>query len=264
MGRWHKLFVMLGKMFYSFFSFIGELSVFTFEVGKNIFRKPFYRKELVESLLEIGYKSLPIVVTISFFTGMIMTLNVGKAMDNIIKGTSQYIGSGIMLVMVKELGPMLTAIAIISRVGAGTTAQISTMKATEQVDALKIMSISPIKFLVVPRVIGMVIMMPFISSIAVLSGVLGGMFMAVVYLDQSVFTYIDKTLFVLRARHILDLVIKSAVLGFFIGVVSCFYGMKSEGGARGVGIFTTRSVVVSVIVIVIVDYIVTYILMAFK
>ncbi|MEN2998463.1 MAG: ABC transporter permease [Brevinematia bacterium] len=259
-----NVFAILGRAFYEALAYVGELAIFSYSVLKNFFRKPFYKKELLEALVEIGYKSLPIVVTISFFTGMIMTLNVGKSMDNIVKGTSQYIGSGIMLVMIKEFGPVLTAVALISRVGAGITAQISTMKATEQLDALKIMSISPIRFLVVPKVLGMVIMMPFISSIAVVSGVLGGMVMAVIYLDQSVFTYIDKTLFVLRSRHILDMIIKSSILGFFIGIVSCFYGMRSEGGAKGVGVFTTKSVVASVVTIVIIDYIVTYILMMIK
>lgn len=261
MGRLYDFVGIFGRFFYRFLTYIGELSLFLYEVIKNFFGKPFYKKELIESLVEIGYKSLPIVITISFFSGMIMTLNVGKSMDNIVKGTSQYIGSGIMLVMIKEFGPVLTAIALISRVGAGITAQISTMKATEQIDALKIMAISPMRFLVVPKVLGMVIMMPFISAIAVVSGVVGGMVMVVMYLDQSIFTYIDKVLFVLRSRDILDMVIKSAILGFFIAVVSCFYGMRSEGGARGVGIYTTKSVVSSVITMIIVDYIVTYVLM---
>ncbi|MCX8029105.1 MAG: ABC transporter permease [Brevinematales bacterium] len=260
----HVLLSVVGRIFYDFFSYIGEISIFVYYVIKNTFSKPFYKKELLEALVEIGYKSLPIVVTISFFSGMIMTLNVGKSMDSIVKGTSQYIGSGIMLVMIKEFGPVLTAIALISRVGSGITSQISTMKATEQIDALRIMSISPMKFLVVPKVWGMVIMMPFISSIAVVSGVLGGMIMAITYLDQSIFTYIDKTIFVLRSRDILDMIIKASILGFFIGVVSCFYGIKSEGGARGVGISTTKSVVVSVIFIIIIDYIVTYILMMIR
>lgn len=254
----------IGRAFYSFFSYIGEIFIFSFNVLKNTFSKPFYKKELMEVLVDVGYKSLPIVVTISFLSGMIMTLNVGKSMDSIVKGTSQYIGSGIMLVMIKEFGPVLTAIALISRVGAGITSQISTMKATEQIDALRIMSISPMKFLVVPRVWGIVIMMPFLASISVVSGVIGGMVMVVLYLDQSVFTYFDRVLFVLNPRDIFDMIIKSSILGFFIGIISCMYGMKSEGGARGVGISTTKSVVSSVIVIAIVDYIVTYILMTLR
>lgn len=258
------VFEIIGRWLYKAIVYVGELSVFLAEVIRNVFSKPFYVKELLDALVEIGYRSLPIVITITFFAGMIMTLNVGKSMDNIVKGTSVYVGSGILLVMIKEFGPVLTAIALISRVGAGITAQISTMKATEQIDALKIMSISPVKFLVVPRVLGMVIMMPFMSSIAVVSGVLGGMVMAVFYLDQSVFTYLDKVLFVLRARDILDMIIKSVVLGFLVGIVSCFYGMKSEGGARGVGIYTTKSVVASVLIIIIADYVVTYILMSIR
>ncbi len=258
-----SFFVVIFRIFYKFFEYIGSLSIFSYQVIRNMFSKPFYSKELIVSLVEIGYNSLGIIITISFFAGMIITLNTGKSMDSIVKGTSQYIGSGIMLVMVKEFGPFLTSIALISRVGAGITAQISTMKATEQIDALKIISISPIKFLVVPRVLGMVIIMPFISSIAVVSGVIGGMIMVVLYLDQSIFTYFDKALFILKARYILDMVIKSCVLGFFVGIVSCFYGMKSEGGAKGVGVYTTKSVVASVIIITIVDYFVTSILMLF-
>ncbi|MFN4245441.1 MAG: MlaE family ABC transporter permease [Brevinematia bacterium] len=259
----NRFFSLVFRVFYGFFEYIGSLSLFSYQVFRNIFAKPFYGKELISSLVEIGYNSLGIIITISFFSGMIMTLNIGKSMDSIVKGTSQYIGSGIMLVMIKEFGPVLTSIALISRVGAGITAQISTMKATEQIDALKIMSISPMKFLVVPRVLGMVIMMPFMSAISVFFGILGGMFMVVSYLDQSIFTYIDKVLFVLKARYIFDMIIKSSVLGFFIGIVSCFYGIKSEGGAKGVGIYTTKSVVASVVVIIIVDYIVTSILMSF-
>lgn len=254
----------VGRWLYRFIVYIGEISLFLVDVVKNIFSKPFYVKELLDALVEIGYKSLPIVVTITFFSGMIMTLNVGKSMDSIVKGTSQYVGSGILLVMIKEFGPVLTAIALISRVGAGITAQISTMKATEQVDALKIMSISPIKFLVVPKVVAMVIMMPFLSSIAVFAGVVGGMVMAVFYLDQSIFTYIDKVLFVLRYRDIIDMIVKSVVLGFLVGIVSSFYGMKSEGGAKGVGVYTTKSVVASIIIIIIADYFVTYVLMSIR
>lgn len=254
----------IGFYVYRFIEYIGRLSIFSFEVLKNFFSKPFYFREFVNSLDEVGYNSLSVVFTISFFAGMIMTLNVGKSMDSIVKGTSQYVGAGIMLVMIKEFGPVLTSISLISRVGAGVTAQISTMKATEQIDALRVMSISPMKFLVVPKVLGIVTMMPFLVAISVVSGVFGGMIMAVFYLDQSPFTYLDKVLFVLRSRDILDMVIKSMILGFFIGVVSCFYGMESEGGARGVGIYTTKSVVASFVIIIIVDYIVTFLLMTIR
>ncbi|MGC8766579.1 MAG: MlaE family ABC transporter permease [Brevinematia bacterium] len=254
----------LGSYVYSFFEYIGKLSIFSFQVFKNFFSKPFYLKEFIMSLEEVGYRSLGIIFTISFFSGMIMTLNVGKIMDSIVKGTSQYVGAGILLVMIKEFGPVLTSISLISRVGAGITAQLSTMKATEQIDALKVMSISPVKFLVVPKVLAIVTMIPFLASISVISGVLGGLVMAVLYLDQSYLTYFDKVLFALKKQDIFDMILKSLILGFFIGTVSCFYGMESEGGARGVGIYTTRSVVASFIIIVIIDYIVTFVLISIR
>jgi len=256
--------VKLDKYIIDSLSYIGSISIFIYDVFKNMFSRPFYLKEFFNSMENIGYRSMIIVITVTFFSGMIITLNIGKSMDAIVKGTSQYIGSGMLLVMLKEFGPVLTSIALISRVGAGITAQISMMKATEQIDALEVMSISPMKFIVVPNVIAMVIMAPILSAMGVLFGIFGGLVMVVTYLDQSPNTYIDKVLMVLRGKDIIDMIIKSSVLGFFIAIVSSYYGMKSEGGARGVGIYTTRSVVASVVFIVIVDYIVTSIIMSIR
>ena len=256
--------IKLDKFIIDVVIYIGDISIFIYEILKNLFSKPFYFKEFINSMENIGYRSIPIVVTVTFFSGMIITLNIGKSMDAIVKGTSQYIGSGILLVMLKEFGPVLTSLSLISRVGAGITAQISMMKATEQIDALEVMSISPIKLLVIPNVLAMIIMAPLLSSIGVVSGIIGGLVMVVTYLDQSPNTYIDKVLMVLKANDIIDMIIKSSILGFFIAVVSSYYGMKSEGGARGVGIYTTRSVVASFVFIVIVDYLVTSLLITIR
>ncbi len=259
-----KLLIRLDKFIIDVITYVGEISIFIYEIVRNLFSKPFYLKEFINSMENIGYRSIPIVLTVTFFSGMIITLNIGKSMDAIVKGTSQYIGSGILLVMLKEFGPVLTSISLISRVGAGITAQISMMKATEQIDALEVMSISPIKLLIIPNVLAMIIMAPLLSSIGVVSGILGGLIMVVTYLDQSPNTYLDKVLMVLRSQDIVDMIIKSSILGFFIAVISSYYGMKSEGGAKGVGIYTTRSVVASFVFIIIVDYMVTFLLITIR
>ncbi len=252
-----KLIESLGRYTFESISFLGKLFMFAGEVLVNFFRKPFYPMEVVSHMENVGYKSLPIVVMICFFAGMILSLNIGKSMDNIVKGTSQYIGAGIMLAMLKELGPVLTAIALISRVGASTTSQISSMKATEQIDALEILSIPPINFLVVPRVLGITIMMPFLNAIGTLSGFIGGYIMAISQLEVSTSNYIDKSLIVLKSGDIFEALIKSSILGFVVGIVSSFYGLNSKGGAEGVGIYTTRSVVMSLISVVVVDFLIT-------
>ncbi|MFH1415247.1 MAG: ABC transporter permease [Elusimicrobiota bacterium] len=232
---------------------IGGAALMVKNVFLLLFEKPDDPKNIFKQMVRVGVDSMPIVLLSSLFTGMVLALQSGvasiKAFDEAV-----FLGTLVSFAMVLELGPVLTAMVIAGRVGASITAEIGTMKVTEQIDALYMLGTTPEKYLAVPLFIATVTMLPLITLIGNLVGIWGGYIVAIHAFDIPGSVYINDILTFMQIVHFSHGLIKSVFFGFIIVTVSCYRGFTTSGGAEGVGRSTTRSVVISMILILVFDY----------
>jgi phospholipid/cholesterol/gamma-HCH transport system permease protein len=234
-----------------------------------IFARPFYAQDLVQQMDEIGVKSLGIVLLTGLFTGMVLALQSSVQLRTF--GATIYIGRLVSASMIRELGPVLAGLMVAGRVGSGIAAQLGSMRVTEQIDALNTLGTDPIKKLVTPRVLAALLMMPVLTIINDVVGIIGGNIIASLVVgipsslywrtvleqiaaDGFVFTYIPND-FVMGLS-------KPFVFGGIIAITACYFGINTTGGTEGVGQATTRTVVTSSILILIVDYFLTQLLLS--
>ncbi len=214
-------------------------------------------KTTIEQMVLIGYNSIPIVATICFFVGLIMAMQAAYQLERF--GASIYVADLVGVSMTRELGPLLTAIIVAGRSGSAIAAEIGTMKVNEEIDALRTMGFNPIQFLVVPRLLALLIMLPCLSLIADLVGILGGFFLAVFNLNISFIRYFNQTAEALVMKDIITGLVKTFFFATIIAQVGAYQGFIVKGGAEGVGKSTTASVVMSIFLIIIADLITTMI-----
>ena len=239
---------LLGRRFVEFVRYAGGTSILLGETLFWIPMPPLRRRQIIEQMSKIGVDSLPIVSLISLFTGMVLALQSAYQMQKL--SAEMYIASLVALSMTRELGPVLTALIVAGRVGASITAELGTMQVTEQIDALETLATNPVKYLVVPRFLALVIMIPILTLYADAIGCLGGYLIGVYKLDISHALYMKFTWKALKYKDIYTGLIKSTFFAVIICIIACFEGMKAEGGAEGVGKATTSSVVTSFILII--------------
>jgi phospholipid/cholesterol/gamma-HCH transport system permease protein len=234
-----------------------------------IFVKPFYTADLFQQMDVIGVGSLGIVLLTGFFTGMVLALQLSVQLQQL--GQTALVGKLIAASMVRELGPVLAGLMVAGRVGSGIAAQLGSMRVTEQIDALNTLGTDPIKKLVTPRVLAALIMLPILTIINDFVGILGGNIIAKFYLGlptamywRTVFEQMLSGGFTLRyiPNDYIQGLIKPFVFGGIISTVACFHGLKTTGGTEGVGLATTRTVVVASILILVVDYFLTQVIIA--
>jgi phospholipid/cholesterol/gamma-HCH transport system permease protein len=208
---------------------------------------------IIEQMHTIGVGSLPLVVVTSIFTGAVASVQAAYQFQNYIP--MRYLGTVIGKSVVIELGPVLTALVVGGRVGAAIAAELGTMKVTEQVDALETLAIDPLEYLVAPRFIAAVIMLPVITVFADFLAVMGGFVVAYAGLDVSAHTFFSGLKMFFHASDVTSGLIKAFFFGGIIATMGCYHGMSTEGGAEGVGISTMKAVVSSCLLILITDYI---------
>ncbi|MDP6685809.1 MAG: ABC transporter permease [Candidatus Omnitrophota bacterium] len=241
----------LGERSLNFFVYIGGIFNLLVSTVFQFFIPPFRRKEFVAQMFKIGILSLPIVFLVSLFTGMVLAL---QSAYQLTKMNAQiYIASLVALSVVRELGPVLTALVIAGRVGASITAEIGTMKVTEQIDALETLSANPVKYLVVPRFLALAIMLPLLTIYADFIGIIGGYLIGVYKLLIGATIYTKMTFDSLEFKDLFTGLFKSLIFAVVICIISCYEGFRTEGGAEGVGKATTLSVVTSFILIIAAD-----------
>ncbi len=225
----------------------------------GIVKPPYYFAEVLRQMEHIGVQSLPIVLLTSTFVGMILAYQSGYAMA--IFGAKMYLGTLVSLSIVRELGPVLAAIVVAGRIGAGTAAELGSMVVTEQIDAMRAMATDPIKKLVTTRLIAGLIMIPALVIISDLMGIIGGGAIASMVFGLAP-TFYEKT--ITQALVVEDLVM-TLVKGIFFAILvitlGCYTGLHVEGGTTGVGRATTRAVVLSIVFILITDYFLTVLLL---
>lgn len=239
---------LLGKRFMEFIRYAGGASILLGETLFWIPMPPLRRRQILEQMSKIGVDSLPIVSLISLFTGMVLALQSAYQMQKI--SAEMYIASLVALSMTRELGPVLTALIVAGRVGASITAELGTMTVTEQVDALETLATNPVKYLVVPRFLALLIMIPLLTLYANVIGGFGGYIIGVYKLNISHAMYMKMTWEPLKYKDVFTGLIKSFFFAVIICIVACYEGLTTEGGAEGVGRATTSSVVISFILII--------------
>ena len=207
---------------------------------------------LVQQMVAIGLGSMPLTVVVALFTGAVAAVQASYQFRDYVPMI--YLGTVIGKSVVIELGPVLTALVVGGRVGASIAAELGTMRVTEQVDAMEAMGISPTRYLVVPRVVAATLMLPVLTIFADVVAIFGGYLVAVLTLDVSGHTFTSGLRLYFHLRDVFSGIIKSVFFGGIISMMGCYYGLRSEGGAEGVGLATTHAVVASCLLILIVDF----------
>lgn len=236
----------IGRVVITWLQYIGEV-VLLFRDTLLQLRRPPRMQHVFAQMSHLGVDSLPIVGLTLLFTGMVMTLQV--AHEFVRFGAQSTIGGVIAIAVGRELGPVLVGVVAAGRVGAAITAEISTMKVTEQIDALRVMATNPIGYLIVPRMLACMIMVPVLTVFGDVIGVVGGWAVAAVRSNISLYLYWHSIDMFVETYDITGGLIKAVFFGAIIAILGCYFGLKAPNGAEGVGIATTRSVVSSIIMI---------------
>jgi len=241
-------------------AYLGSLAMLGSRAAYFTFIGPFRGKALrlqsaASQAMEVGVRALPILSLITFFIGLILALQAAYELSKL--GAMSLVAKTVALSMSRELGPLITAIVVIGRSGSAFAAEIGTMKVTEEIDALEVMAISPVHFLVAPKFLAMMIMLPCLTIWANTMGILGGALFGVAQADFTFGRYIQASVESLYLRDIVSGLIKSVMFGITITAVGCFEGLSTGGGAEQVGRSTTRAVVISILLVVAVDLVFT-------
>ncbi len=228
--------------------------------ARGVVTRPFYWHDFIEQMDAIGIGSLTVVVLTGFFTGAVLALQSGATLDQF--GARPYVGRLVSASMVKELGPVLTALMLAGRVGSGIAAELGSMVVTDQINALRALGTDPVRKLVVPRVLAGFIMAPILVIVANTVGMLGGWIIAVGQLRVASSVYWTSVVDGLYMGDIWMGIVKPIVLGFVIVTVGCHVGLRTTGGTQGVGRSTTNAVVTSSIMVIAADFFITRLLMS--
>jgi phospholipid/cholesterol/gamma-HCH transport system permease protein len=220
-----------------------------------LFTRPYYLRDTFEQMNVVGVRSLIIVLLTTAFTGMVLALQSGYEMA--IYGAKMYVGTLLSVSLVRELGPVLVSLVVAGRVGAGIAAELGSMAVTEQIDAMRALGTNPIKKLASTRFIALVVMLPVLTIIGDITGILGGLVIAVSSLGISAPFYWTTVLRAMTFNDIFMGIIKPVIFAMAISTVSCYLGYTARGGTEGVGKATTRAVVYSSILIFALDFFVT-------
>jgi phospholipid/cholesterol/gamma-HCH transport system permease protein len=246
---------LLGEQVYGAMTNIGSVVTLGVRSVGWLFRPPSEIGSIVRQMEAIGLASLPVVLVTAGFTGMVLALQSYAGFQRF-QATS-FVGTVVALSITRELGPVFAGLMVSGRVGAAIAAELGTMKVTEQIDALVTLATNPVKYLVVPRVVAATIVMPILVAFADVLGIAGGYFVSVNVMGANPYVYMNKTWQYLVLNDIYSGMLKSAVFGLLIALISCHEGFEAEGGAEGVGRATTRAVVFSSMVVLVSDYFMT-------
>lgn len=251
--------MILGNLVRSFVELFGNLAILFMQslywTAHGIRTGRFGVGNLIEQMSRIGVDSLPVVLITGFSTGAVLVVQIGYQFTQL--GAERYVGGVVSLAMARELAPILTAIVVAGRMGSAIAAELGTMKITEQIDALETMATNPVDYLVVPRFWGCTIMLVVLTIFTNVVGAVGGSIVAVYQIGQTLTTFSDSILQNLKIYDLMGGLFKAMVFGSLIGVIGCYKGFTTEGGAEGVGKSTTGAVVLAIMFILAVNYFMT-------
>ena len=240
---------------------LGEYAQLLIDCAQDLRRGSFSFAETTRQVVKIGADSTPVVALTAIFTGMVLALQTAYGLQRF--GAKDYVGNVSGLAFIRELGPVLSALMVCGRVGAGTAAEISSMVVTEQVDAIRALGANPISKLVTPRVLACILIMPMLTIGSNLLGIYGGALVATLQLDVDSHQYFHSLLNTVRIRDVIEGLIKSVAFGLIISTVACYKGLNSRGGTEGVGMSTTASVVTGSMTVLVIDFLLTKLMLMF-
>lgn len=234
---------------------LDEIQRFTFlslQALANVARKPRYLQDTIQQMDTIGVNSLVIILLTGFFTGGVLALQSSSSLQAF--GAVNLTGQLVALSLIRELGPVLTALMLAGRVGSGIASELGSMVVTEQIDAMRALGTDPTKKLVTPRLIACVTMTPLLTVMADLAGLIGGWLVSFYTLRLNTSLYWNTALRSLDYVDAVEGLIKPIVFGFIVGMIGCFFGLRTRGGTRGVGQSTTQAVVFASIIVIVADF----------
>jgi phospholipid/cholesterol/gamma-HCH transport system permease protein len=234
------------------------MGVLMFDLFRWLPRRPLRWRNLLRQMEVVGVNSTFVVLLTGLFTGMVLALQSYNGFARF--GAESLVGTVVALSVLRELGPVLSGLMVTARAGSLMAAELGTMRVTEQIDALYTMAVNPVHYLIVPRVTASVVMVPMLVVLSDFIGIVGGYLVGVKLLGINSTLYINKTVQFVAVDDMVNGLIKSAVFGFILSVVSCNFGFNARGGAAGVGKATTEAVVYSSVLILVFDYILTSLL----
>lgn len=238
-----------------YIQFAGSLWLLLIKVVQDTFRGKFYWKLLADQIYHIGWRSLPLIIITAASTGMVMSLQFGLGLEKF--GGKLYVPKLVAITILREMGPVFTSLMLAARVGAGITSEIGSMVVTQQIDAIRALGTSPIKRIVIPRVLGCLIALPILASLANIIGNAGALIIGATELNLDPQFYFLK---VTSADHFLDYLSgfgKTFFFALFIAIPACYFGLNVKNGTKEVGVATTKSVVVASIFILVGDFFLT-------
>ena len=245
----------IGRALLIFLESTGRIVLFTLRAISHCLRPPLYLGLIGRQMVDIGYYSLPVVGLTALFTGMVLALQSYTGFARF--QAEGAVATVVVLSITRELGPVLAGLMVAGRIGASMAAEIGTMRVTEQIDALSTLSTNPLKYLVVPRLIAGLTMLPLLVVVADIVGVFGGFLVSVYQLNFNPALYLAKTWAFLKVIDVVSGLVKASVFGFFVALMGCYHGYHSRGGAEGVGTATTNAVVSASILILLSNYLIT-------
>lgn len=255
LSRQQEFFKRLGSSVLSSFEFAGGVTSLGFACLREMIRPPFYIYLTIEQMFLIGVRSFLLVAVTALATGSVMALQFGYGLQKF--GGQLYVPKLVSLSFVREMGPVFTSLLVAARIGSGITAEVGSMNVTQQIDAIRALGTSPIKKIVIPRLLATLVTLPILGMMANFIGIFGGMLVTVKELGQTSDFFFQKSVESLTVADLVMGEMKTVVFAVFIALTSCYRGMRTDGGTKGVGDSTTWVVVTTNIFIMVADFFLT-------
>ena len=238
-----------GKLVFAFLAAVGDVSLFAFKAGRELFTPPFEFKETIRQLFELGLRSAPLIAVSGLAVGVVLSMHTRASLERF--GAEAMIPAGLAIALVRETGPLTAALLLSGRIGAGIGAELGAMRVTEQIDALEASAVDAFRYLVVTRVAACIIALPILTTIMNFAGMLGGFIAETANNGMTLSLYFDRAFSLIDMTDYVPATVKTMVFGFIIATVSSYLGFTTESGTEGVGRASTRSVVLSSILIIV-------------
>jgi phospholipid/cholesterol/gamma-HCH transport system permease protein len=235
----------------AFLTFVGESAIILGDAVKRLFHRPFELGETFNQMAFIGVASVPIVVLTGFFSGAVLSLYLSQFLTQY--GATNFVGATVGLTVTREIGPVIAGIMVAARCGSAMAAQIGSMAVTEQIDALKMLSVHPTNYLVIPRIVAGVLMLPVLALVCMWSGVIGGLLVAMTERVPAA-AFIQSVDQFVKPDDLIRGMLKTPFFGLIVAIVACQQGLRTKDGAVGVGRATTNTVVISMVLIYIANF----------
>jgi phospholipid/cholesterol/gamma-HCH transport system permease protein len=241
----------------AFLTFVGECGMLLADAAKRLFKGRFEFTETVNQMAFIGVASVPIILLTGFFGGAVLSLYLTQFLGRF--GATNFVGATVGLTVTREIGPVISGVMVAGRCGSAMAAQIASMAVTEQIDALKMLSVSPTNYLVIPRIIAGITMLPVLGLVSMYAGVIGGMLVAGSE-NLAPASFLASLQEYVQPSDFVNGLIKTPVFGLIVALVACQQGLRTTNGAVGVGRATTNSVVISMVLIYIANFLIARVL----